>query len=95
MIYIRSAREQAIRIKVAANLTGLSRWLGLTLLAGLVLAAGALIFFAGLADEMLAGNSPALHCWGRELANSTISFRPSLRDLYDRLDRFPSDLYLG
>jgi len=57
VIYIRSAREQAIRIKVAANLKGLSRWVGLTLLAGLVLVAGALIFFARLADEMLARNS--------------------------------------
>ena len=42
---------------LAAKLRGVSRHLGLTLLIGLGLAAGALFFFARLADEMLEGDA--------------------------------------
>jgi membrane-associated phospholipid phosphatase len=70
--------RQAIRKKFAARLAGLSRWLGLTLLVGLVFAAGALIFFARLADEMLEGDAKQFDDWVRsgihQLASPAVTF---------------------
>jgi len=56
---------QATRIKFAAKLRGLSRRLGWTLVVGLVFAAGALIFFARLADEMLELDAEQFDDWVR------------------------------
>jgi len=52
-------------IKFAATLIGLRKRLGLTLLAGLVCAAGALIFLARLADEMAEGDAARFDDWAR------------------------------
>ena len=52
-------------MRFAVKVRGLTRRLGLTLLVGLVVAAGALIFFARLADEMLEGDAKQFDEWVR------------------------------
>lgn len=52
-------------MRFADKVRGLTRRLGLTLLVGLVFAAGALIFFARLADEMLEGDAKQFDDWVR------------------------------
>lgn len=52
-------------MKLTATLKGLRKRVGLTLLAGLVCAAGALIFFARLADEMAEGDAARFDDWAR------------------------------
>jgi len=53
-------------MKFAAKLKGLRKRLGLTLLTGLVCAAGALILFASLADEMAEGEVKRFDDWVRD-----------------------------
>lgn len=65
-------------MRFAVKVRGLIRRLGLTLLAGLVLAVGALIFFAALADEMLEGDAKQFDDWVRsgvhQLASPAVTF---------------------
>jgi undecaprenyl-diphosphatase len=70
--------QQATRVKFAAKLRGLSERLGLTLLVGLVCAAGALFFFANLADEIAEGDVRQFDDWARDgihqFASPAVSF---------------------
>lgn len=56
---------QTTNMTFAAKLRGMSGRLGLTLLIGLGFAAGALFFFAWLADEMLEGDTAQFDDWVR------------------------------
>jgi len=58
--------EQPTKMKFVAALRGLRKRLGLTLLAGLVCAAGALIFLATLADEIAEGDAAQFDDWVRD-----------------------------
>ena len=57
---------QPTKMKFVASLKGLRKRFGLTLLAGLVCAGGALIFFASLADEMAEGEVRRFDDWVRD-----------------------------
>lgn len=65
-------------MKFAATLNGLRKRVGLTLLAGLVCAAGALIFLAALADEMAEGDAARFDDWARssihQFASPAVTF---------------------
>ena len=60
-----SERPKPTNITFAAKLRAMTRRLGLTLLIGLAFAAGALFFFARLADEMLEGDAKQFDDWVR------------------------------
>jgi len=69
---------KATRMKFVATLIGLRKRLGLTLLAGLICAAGALIFLATLADEMAEGDAARFDDWARsgihQFASPAVTF---------------------
>jgi len=66
------------KMKFVAALKGLRKRFGLTLLAGLVCAAGALIFLATLADEMAEGHTARFDDWARsgihQVASPAVTF---------------------